>query len=94
MAGAPVPGAQSTLACNLQATYHIATLAVLLTADIMGSSDVPPDHVPSFVMPLSNNLLRSGGALWTLCYVLSIRDSFRAKSYAMPLGVVAMNFAW
>ena len=60
----------------------------------MGSSDIPPAHVPSFVMPLSDNLLRLGGALWTVCYILSIRDSFRDRSYALPLGAVAMNFAW
>ena len=60
----------------------------------MGFSDLPPSHVPPYVQPLSNGLLQVGGILWTACYILSVRDSLRDKTYGMPLGVVAMNFAW
>lgn len=63
-------------------------------ASRMGSNDVPPAHVPAHVVPVCNLLLQVGGGLWTLCYVLYVRESFRSKSYGMPLFALALNFAW
>lgn len=60
----------------------------------MGSNDVPPPHVPSHVVPTCNLLLQTGGGLWTLCYVLYVRESFRSRSYGMPLFALALNLAW
>lgn len=61
---------------------------------IMGSNDVPPPHVPSHVVPICSLLLQVGGALWTLCYILMLRQSRRTRTYGMPLFVLAMNFSW
>jgi hypothetical protein len=60
----------------------------------MGSNDIPPPHVPSHVVPISNLFLQIGGSLWTLCYILLARESFRSKSYGMPLFALALNFSW
>jgi hypothetical protein len=60
----------------------------------MGSNDIPPPHVPPFFLSISNALLQTGGALWTLCYVLLTLASFRDRSYGMPLFALAYNFAW
>lgn len=60
----------------------------------MGSNDIPPPHVPSHVVPISNLLLQIGASLWTICYFLLVRESFKSKSYGMPLFAVAVNFAW
>lgn len=60
----------------------------------MGSNDIPPPHVPSHVVPLCNLFLQVGGGLWTLSYVLYVRESFRSRSYGMPLFAVALNFSW
>ena len=60
----------------------------------MGSHDIPPPHVPSHVVPIGNFLLQIGGGLWTLCYYLLARESFRSKSYGMPLFALALNFSW
>ncbi|KAF2762933.1 hypothetical protein EJ05DRAFT_447376 [Pseudovirgaria hyperparasitica] len=60
----------------------------------MGSNDIPPPHVPKHVVPTCNALLQLGGSLWTLTYILYTRQSFRDKSYGMPLFALALNFAW
>ena len=60
----------------------------------MGSTDVPPPHVPTHVVPVSNLFLQVGGSLWTLCYALMARESFRTHSYGMPLFALAINVAW
>ncbi|EJD41449.1 hypothetical protein AURDEDRAFT_115506 [Auricularia subglabra TFB-10046 SS5] len=60
----------------------------------MGSADIPPAHVPAHVVPVSNIMLQTGGALWTLCYILLIRASNRTKSYGMPLFALALNVGW
>jgi hypothetical protein len=60
----------------------------------MGSSDVPPPHVPSHVVPTTNFFLQVGGGLWTLCYLLLTYESFRTQSYGMPLFAIALNFSW
>jgi hypothetical protein len=60
----------------------------------MGSNDIPPPHVPSYVMPTSNAFLQVAGSLWTICYILMLRESRRTRTYGMPLFVLAMNFAW
>ena len=60
----------------------------------MGSDDIPPPHVPAHVVHVCNALLQMGGGLWTICYVLLVRESFRSKSYGMPLFALALNFAW
>jgi hypothetical protein len=64
------------------------------TTPTMGSSDIPPPHVPAHVVPVCNLFLQIGGSLWTLAYVLLARESFRSKSYGMPLFAVALNFSW
>ncbi|KAK4203559.1 hypothetical protein QBC40DRAFT_274519 [Triangularia verruculosa] len=60
----------------------------------MGSNDVPPPHVPAHVVPMCNLFLQAGGGLWTLSYILMVRESFKSRSYGMPLFAVALNFAW
>jgi hypothetical protein len=60
----------------------------------MGSNDIPPPHVPSYFVPVSNALLQISGVLWTLAYVLLTRQSFRDRTYGMPLFALANNFAW
>jgi hypothetical protein len=60
----------------------------------MGSNDVPPPSVPSYYLVGANTLLQVGGALWTLCYILMTRESFRSRTYGMPLLALANNFAW
>ena len=60
----------------------------------MGSNDILPPHVPSHVNPICNGLLQIGGMLWTLCYALYVQESFKSKSYGMPLFALAQNFAW
>ncbi|KAL3424677.1 hypothetical protein PVAG01_03958 [Phlyctema vagabunda] len=60
----------------------------------MGSNDIPPPHVARHVVPVCNGLLQIGGTLWTICYVLMVRESLRTKSYGMPLFALAFNLAW
>ncbi|PVH75259.1 hypothetical protein DL98DRAFT_562445 [Cadophora sp. DSE1049] len=60
----------------------------------MGSNDIPPPHIPSFYLPVSNILLLLGGTLWTLCYLLLTQRSLADKSYGMPLPALTLNIAW
>jgi hypothetical protein len=60
----------------------------------MGSNDTPPPHVSPHYLPITNTLLQTGGSLWTLCYILLTLESFRSKTYGMPLFALAYNFAW
>lgn len=60
----------------------------------MGSNDIPPPHIASHVVPVTAFFLQIGGGLWTICYILYVRESFRSKSYGMPLFAVALNFGW
>ena len=62
----------------------------------MGSNAVPlpPDQIPPHVLQIGGLFLLFGGSAWTLCYVLSIREAFRSKSYGMPLFALALNFGW
>ncbi|OCK85682.1 hypothetical protein K432DRAFT_286366 [Lepidopterella palustris CBS 459.81] len=60
----------------------------------MGSNDIPPPHVPSYYLPISNALMKAGGVFWTIAYILYVRSSFRTQSYGMPLLSMALNFAW
>jgi hypothetical protein len=75
---------------SLSPFYHIFKEKELK----MGSNDIPPSHVPSYCIPVSNALLLTGGALWTLCYVLLAHRSFLDRSYGMPLFALSFNFAW
>jgi len=60
----------------------------------MGSNDVPPSHVPSHVVAVCAGLLQVGGVLWTICYLLMLRESNRTRTYGMPLFVLAFNLSW
>ncbi|KUJ24430.1 uncharacterized protein LY89DRAFT_679574 [Mollisia scopiformis] len=60
----------------------------------MGSNDISPPHVPSYVVPVSNALLQAGGGLWTITYILMARQSFKDRTYGMPFFALALNFAW
>lgn len=60
----------------------------------MGSNDIPPPHISPYVVPVSDFLLQIGGTLWTICYILLARESFRTRSYGMPLFALAFNLAW
>lgn len=60
----------------------------------MGSNDIPPPHVTPLYLPVGNALLRAGGALWTLTYILLTRQSFKDRTYGMPLFALAFNFGW
>jgi len=56
--------------------------------------DIPPSHIPSHTIPISTVFLQIGGMLWTLSYILYVRESFRSKSYGMPLFAIALDFGW
>lgn len=43
---------------------------------------------------MSTALMVSSGVLWTLTYVLIIRQSFRDHTYGMPLAALCANLAW
>tara|TARA_R110002060_G_scaffold35961_2_gene46858 strand:+ start:431 stop:958 length:528 start_codon:yes stop_codon:yes gene_type:complete len=60
----------------------------------MGSNDIPPSHVPSHYLPVSNLLLLFGGTLWTLCYILFTQASLQDRTYGMPLPALSLNIAW
>lgn len=60
---------------------------------MLGSSVVPPPHVPSHVIPISDVLLQTGGVLWTVCYSLFVREGLRTRSYGMPMFAIANNVA-
>ena len=60
----------------------------------MGSNDTPPPHVASHVVPVCNALLQVGGGLWTICYILLLRQSIKDRSYGMPLFSLALNVSW
>ena len=56
----------------------------------MGSNNVPPPHVLAHVVPLCNLFLKIGGGLWTLYYLLLVRESFKSQSFGMPLFTIAL----
>ncbi|KAH7132477.1 tyrosyl-DNA phosphodiesterase-domain-containing protein [Dendryphion nanum] len=60
----------------------------------MGSNDIPPPHVNSNYLLIHHLIMGTGGLLWTTTYVLMTRQSFKDKSYSMPLFSLAFNFAW
>ena len=60
----------------------------------MGSADIPPPHVPAFVVPATDAMLQVGGALWTACYIQLVRLSLRDETYGMPLLAQTCNISW
>lgn len=60
----------------------------------MGSSDVAPDHVPDWVVPLSTVMLGLGVISWDMTYILMTLRSLHTKSYGMPLLGLALNVSW
>ncbi|KUI67156.1 hypothetical protein VM1G_03029 [Cytospora mali] len=60
----------------------------------MGSSDVPPAHVPTWVVPLSTAALGAGVLCWDAAYILMTLRSLRTRSYSMPLLGLALNVSW
>jgi hypothetical protein len=60
----------------------------------MGSNDIPPPHASPYVVPIANALLQAGGSLWTLTYILLTHQSFKDRTYGMPLFALSLNFAW
>lgn len=60
----------------------------------MGSTDIAPPHVPSWVVPASTVLLLTGVVFWDLYYILVTRRSLQTKSYGLPVMVLALNVAW
>ncbi|KAF2197639.1 hypothetical protein GQ43DRAFT_434973 [Delitschia confertaspora ATCC 74209] len=60
----------------------------------MGSSDVPPPHVPWHYHAVCTTLLGVCAILWTLTYILIYRRSMTDRTYGMPLFALAFNFAW
>lgn len=60
----------------------------------MGSSDIAPDHVPSWVVPLSTMMLGLGVVFWDATYILMTLRSLKTKSYSMPLLGLALNVSW
>lgn len=60
----------------------------------MGSSDVAPEHVPSWVVPLSTIALGIGVLCWDATYILMTRRCLQTQSYGMPLLGLALNIAW
>ncbi|KAF7517723.1 hypothetical protein G7054_g13709 [Neopestalotiopsis clavispora] len=60
----------------------------------MGSLDVPPDHAPSWLIPLSTVLLGLGVVCWDLTYIFTIRRSLATKSYGLPAAALVVNITW
>ncbi|KAK0630398.1 hypothetical protein B0T17DRAFT_616058 [Bombardia bombarda] len=57
----------------------------------MGSTDIPPDHCPWWLVPLHTAVLGFGVLLWDAAYILMTRRALATKSYGMPLMSLAMN---
>ncbi|KAK3386064.1 hypothetical protein B0H63DRAFT_394371 [Podospora didyma] len=60
----------------------------------MGSSDVPPDHCPSWLIPVHMACLGVGLVLWDATYILMTRRALVTKSYSMPLLALVINVSW
>lgn len=60
----------------------------------MGSNDTPPPHVPKHVVPFCTLCLQIGGVLWTIAYLLYLKEAVRSKSCGMPTLALAANFGW
>lgn len=60
----------------------------------MGANDIPPPRVYQHTVLVANLLLQTGGVLWTLCYILLARESYRSKTYGMPLFALSANLGW
>lgn len=60
----------------------------------MGSSDIAPSHVPSYVVPLSTMALGIGVLCWDATYILMTRRCLQTKSYGMPILGLALNISW
>ncbi len=56
--------------------------------------DTLPAHVDPSIYLFNDALLGTGGVGYTICYILMTRQSIRDQTYAMPLFVLAFNFAW
>ncbi|PWY80555.1 hypothetical protein BO70DRAFT_362506 [Aspergillus heteromorphus CBS 117.55] len=56
--------------------------------------EVPPPHVPEFWTTIPKITFPVGAWLWVLSYILLARETFRSKSYGMPIFAMANNFAW
>jgi hypothetical protein len=66
----------------------------ITTDDKMGITDIPPPHVPSWVVPASAGLLIAGVLCWDVAYILLVRRSLATKSSGMPLLALAANVSW
>jgi hypothetical protein len=60
----------------------------------MARSDILPSHVDPSLAAVNDGFLSIGALGYTICYVLMTRQSIRDRTYAMPLFVLAFNFAW
>jgi len=60
----------------------------------MGSSDIPPDHAPSWLVPLHMALLGVGVIFWDATYILMTRRALATKAYGMPLLALVINVSW
>ncbi|PYH99045.1 hypothetical protein BO71DRAFT_405605 [Aspergillus ellipticus CBS 707.79] len=56
--------------------------------------EVPPPSVPEFWTTVPKVTFAIGGWLWVLSYFLLAYETFRSKSYGMPIFAMANNFAW
>jgi hypothetical protein len=60
----------------------------------MGSNDIPPPHVSPLYPALSSLFMATGGLCYTITYFLMVQQSYRDRTYAMPIFSLALNFAW
>lgn len=79
---------------GLLSTGHLFSQIVTPRPSIMGSSDIAPAHVPTWVVPLSTAALGIGVLCWDAAYILMTLRSLKTKSYSMPLLGLALNVSW
>lgn len=60
----------------------------------MGSSDVPPETAPPWLILASTGLLAGGIGFWLASYVLMVRRSLATRDTPIPLLALGLNLSW
>ncbi|EFW98599.1 hypothetical protein CMQ_4451 [Grosmannia clavigera kw1407] len=60
----------------------------------MGSNDIPPSHIPLWIVPTSTALLGVGVVCWCVAYKLMTLETLRTHVYSMPVVALVVNVAW
>ena len=60
----------------------------------MGSSDIPPQSAPWWLIPASTACLGTGVVGWILCYILMTKRALETHATPMPLLALGINLSW